>query len=111
MAYVAIGGYIVATSPAAVKILRWLARRPAGGRSTVVFVGVLSIGLSLLNWGLSLIFSGLLVREMARRRELILDYRAQAPPPILDLVVAASRWACHLRRHNSKPIRQASHPT
>jgi len=49
MAYVAIGGYIVATSPAAAKILRWLARRPAGGRSAVVFVGVLSIGLSLLN--------------------------------------------------------------
>jgi short-chain fatty acids transporter len=85
MAYVAIGGYIVATSPAAAKILRWLARRPAGGRSAVVFVGVLSIGLSLLNWGLSLIFSGLLVREMARRRELILDYRAASAAAYLGL--------------------------
>jgi hypothetical protein len=53
MAHVAIGGYIVATSPAAAKIMRWLARRPSSGRSAVVFVGVLSIFLSFLNWGLA----------------------------------------------------------
>jgi short-chain fatty acids transporter len=85
MAYVAIGGYIVATSPPAARALRWLARRPTGGRSAVVFVGVLSITLSLLNWGLSLIFSGLLVREMARRRELMLDYRAASAAAYLGL--------------------------
>lgn len=85
MAHVAIGGYIVATSPAAARIMRWLARRPSSGRSAVVFVGVLSILLSLLNWGLSLIFSGLLVREMARRRELVLDYRAASAAAYLGL--------------------------
>jgi short subunit fatty acids transporter len=50
MTHVAIGGYIVATSPAAAKIMRWLARRPSNGRSAVVFVGVLSIFLSLLKY-------------------------------------------------------------
>jgi short-chain fatty acids transporter len=85
MVYVAIGGYIVATSPLAAKALTWLARKPASGRSAIVFVGVLSIGLSLINWGLSLIFSGLLVREIARRQDLALDYRAATAAAYLGL--------------------------
>jgi short-chain fatty acids transporter len=85
MAYVAIGGYIVATSPAAAVALRWLAARPRSGRSAIVFVGVLSILLSFLNWGLSLIFSGLLVRAIARREDLRLDYRAAGAAGYLGL--------------------------
>ncbi|HEY0219538.1 MAG TPA: TIGR00366 family protein [Afipia sp.] len=85
MAYVAIGGYIVATSPPAASALRWLARLPLSGRSAIVFVGLLSIGLSLINWGLSLIFSGLLVRELARRQEVRLDYRAAGAAAYLGL--------------------------
>lgn len=85
MAYIAIGGYIVATSPPAACALRWLARRPRNGRSAIVFIALLSIGLSLINWGLSLIFSGLLVRELARRSELRLDYRAAGAAAYLGL--------------------------
>ncbi|MGY4472797.1 short-chain fatty acids transporter [Bradyrhizobium sp. USDA 3364] len=51
----------------------------------MVFVGVLSIFLSLLNWGLSLIFSGLLVREIARRTDIRLDYRAAGAAGYLGL--------------------------
>ena len=41
--------------------MRKAAALPSNGRSAVVFVGVLSILLSLVNWGVSLIFSGLLI--------------------------------------------------
>jgi short-chain fatty acids transporter len=85
MALVAIGGYVVAMSPAVSAILRRLAGVPATARGAVVFVGVISILLSLLNWGLSLIFSGLLVREIARRRDIKLDYRAAGAAGYLGL--------------------------
>ena len=85
MAVVAIGGYVVAMSPPVAALLRWMARRPRTGRGAIVFVGLLSIVLSLLNWGLSLIFSGLLVREIARRTDIKLDYRAAGAAGYLGL--------------------------
>lgn len=85
MALVAIGGYVVAMSPPVAAALRRLAAIPSTGRGAVVFVGVLSILLSLVNWGLSLIFSGLLVREIARRRDIKLDYRAAGAAGYLGL--------------------------
>ena len=85
MALVAIGGYVVAMSPPIAAALRRLALVPKTGRSAVVFVGVLSILLSLVNWGLSLIFSGLLVREIARRTDIRLDYRAAGAAGYLGL--------------------------
>lgn len=85
MALVAIGGYVVAMSPPVAAALRWLAKFPTTGRKAVVFVGVLSILLSLINWGVSLIFSGLLVREIARRRDIRLDYRAAGAAGYLGL--------------------------
>jgi len=85
MALVAIGGYVVALSPPVAKLLTQLARLPRTGRGAVVFVGVLSILVSLLNWGLSLIFSGLLVKEIARRSDLRLDYRAAGAAGYLGL--------------------------
>jgi short-chain fatty acids transporter len=85
MALVAIGGYVVAMSPPVAAILRRLAAAPSTARGAVVFVGVLSIVLSLLNWGLSLIFSGLLVREIARRKDIKLDYRAAGAAGYLGL--------------------------
>jgi len=42
---------------------------------------------SLLSWALSLIFSGLLARELARRRELRMDYRAAGAAAYLGLGV------------------------
>ena len=85
MALVAIGGYVVAMSPPVAAVLARLASVPKTGRGAVVFVGVLSIVLSLLNWGLSLIFSGLLVREIARRTDIRLDYRAAGAAGYLGL--------------------------
>lgn len=85
MALVAIGGYVVATSPPAGRALRWLAAIPATGRGAIVMVGLLSIALSLVNWGLSLIFSGLFVREIARRDDIRLDYRAAGAAGYLGL--------------------------
>ncbi|MFE5125079.1 short-chain fatty acid transporter [Streptomyces sp. NPDC056669] len=85
MALVAIGGYVVAMSPPAARVLRRLAAIPSTGRGAVAFVGVVSVGLSLVNWGISLIFSGLLVREMARRPDLRLDYRAAGAAGYLGL--------------------------
>lgn len=85
MALVAVSGYVVAKSPPAMVALRRLARVPTTGRGAVVFVGVLSILLSLVNWGLSLIFSGLLVREIARRTDIRLDYRAAGAAGYLGL--------------------------
>lgn len=85
MALVAIGGYVVAMSPPVAAALKWLARFPASGRGAVVFIGILSILLSLVNWGVSLIFSGLLVREIARRKDIRLDYRAAGAAGYLGL--------------------------
>jgi short-chain fatty acids transporter len=94
MALVAIGGFVVAMSPPVAWLMRRMALMPTSGRSAVVFVGVLSILLSLVNWGVSLIFSGLLVREIARRSDIKLDYRA-----------AASRWGLPPRRRSCRPMR------
>lgn len=85
MAIVAIAGYVMAMSPPVAAVLRWLAKMPRTGRSAVVFIGLLSIFLSLFNWGLSLIFSGLLVREIARRSDIRLDYRAAGAAGYLGL--------------------------
>jgi short-chain fatty acids transporter len=85
MALVAIGGYVVAKSPPVAALMRRAAAVPKTGRGAVAFVAIVSILLSLLNWGLSLIFSGLLVREMARRTDLRLDYRAAGAAGYLGL--------------------------
>ncbi|MDP4023983.1 TIGR00366 family protein [Methylobacterium sp. NEAU 140] len=85
MALVAIGGYVVAVSPPVAALMRRAAALPRTGRGAVVFVGVTSILLSLANWGVSLIFSGLLVREIARRSDLRLDYRAAGAAGYLGL--------------------------
>src|SRR5262245_28485739 len=78
MAFVAIGGYVVATSAPAARLIRRLAQLPGTGPRAVGLVATVSILASLLNWGLSLIFGGLLVRALAERRELRMDYRAAA---------------------------------
>ncbi|MGY3587658.1 hypothetical protein ACVIF9_006335 [Bradyrhizobium sp. USDA 4350] len=75
----------MAMSPPVAAVLARLASVPKTGRGAVVFVGMLSIFLSLLNWGLSLIFSGLLVREIARRTDIRLDYRAAGAAGYLGL--------------------------
>jgi short-chain fatty acids transporter len=93
MAFVAIGGYVVATSAPARRLIRWLAALPNNGRSAVGLVAVVSMLASLLNWGLSLILGGLLVLALAARPELRMDYRAGAAAAYLGL---GATWAMGL---------------
>jgi short-chain fatty acids transporter len=93
MAFVAIGGYVVATSGPAQRLIRRLAAVPSSGEGAVGFVAAVSMLASLLNWGLSLIFGGLLVRALAERRELRMDYRAAAAAAYLGL---GATWAMGL---------------
>ena len=93
MAFVAIGGYVVATSGPAQRLIRALAALPSNGRRAVGLVAVVSMLASLLNWGLSLILGGLLVRALAERRELQMDYRAAGGAAYLGL---GATWAMGL---------------
>ncbi|HEY4319356.1 MAG TPA: TIGR00366 family protein [Herbaspirillum sp.] len=93
MAVVAISGYIVAASPPAAKAIGWLAGLPRSGRAAIAFVAVVSIAASLLSWAISLIFSGLLVRALARRADLRMDYRAAGAAAYLGL---GATWALGL---------------
>src|SRR5205814_4006916 len=56
-------------------------------------VAAVSMLTSLLNWGMSLIFSGLLVRALARRSDLHMDYRAAGAAAYLGL---GATWAMGL---------------
>jgi len=93
MAFVAIGGYVVATSAPVRRLIGWLADLPNNGRSAVGLVAVVSMLASLLNWGLSLILGGLLVLALAARPELRMDYRAGAAAAYLGL---GATWAMGL---------------
>jgi short-chain fatty acids transporter len=93
MAFVAIGGYVVATSPPAARLIRALARVPRSGPGAIGLVALASMLASLLNWGLSLILGGLLVRALATRTELRMDYRAAGAAAYLGL---GATWAMGL---------------
>ena len=93
MAIVSISGYVVASSPPAAKLINWLARLPKTSRGAVAFVALLTIIASLLNWAFSLVFGGLLVRALARRKDLKVDYRAAGASAYLGL---GATWAMGL---------------
>jgi short-chain fatty acids transporter len=93
MAIVAIGGYVVASSPPAAKLIDRLAATPRHGAGAVAFVAAVSMLTSLISWGLSLIFSALLVRALARRADLRMDYRAAGAAAYLGL---GATWALGL---------------
>ena len=93
MAMVAISGYVVAVSPPVTRLIDRIALLPQSGRGAVALVATLSMTSSLLNWALSLIFSGLLVRALARREALNMDYRAATAAGYLGL---GATWAMGL---------------
>jgi short-chain fatty acids transporter len=93
MAFVAISGYVVASSPPAARLIEKLAAVPKTGRGAVGFVALISILASMLNWGLSLVFGSLLVKALAGRKELRMDYRAAAAAAYLGL---GATWALGL---------------
>src|ERR1700682_1094677 len=92
MAIIIIGGYVVATSPPVHKLIRWLASLPRTPRTAVAFVAFFLMAPAMISWGLSLIFSGVLVREVVRNVRGI-DYRAIGAAAYLG---TGSVWALGL---------------
>ena len=85
MAMVVLTGYVVATCPPVARLIDRLATVPQTARSAVSFVAFLSMSVSFLNWGLSLVFGGLLARAIARRSDLRVDYRALGAAAFMGL--------------------------
>jgi short-chain fatty acids transporter len=93
MTFIIIGGYVVADSPPIEKLVRRLAALPTSGRGAVAWVALFGTLTSLIHWGLSLVFSSLLIRALARRTELKVDYRAAGAAACTGL---GSVWALGL---------------
>ncbi|MGA2892898.1 MAG: TIGR00366 family protein [Xanthobacteraceae bacterium] len=93
MAFIVIGGYVVATAAPAQRLIRGLAGLPKTGTGAVGLIAAASMIASLLNYGLSLIVGGLLARALAERRELRMDYRAAGAAAYLGL---GATWAMGL---------------
>ena len=104
MVMVIIGGYVVATAPPMLRVIRALARVPSTPRGAVAYVALLAMTSSLVSWGLSLVFTGLLVREICARLKGI-DYRAISAAAYLGL---GSVWAFGLS--SSAALLQADGP-
>src|SRR5579862_8886631 len=92
MVMIIVGGYVVASTPLVYRAIRALAGIPRNPRSAVAMVALFSMLTSLISWGLSLIFSGLLVRELAHRVK-GMDYRAAGAAAYLGL---GAVWAMGL---------------
>jgi short-chain fatty acids transporter len=92
MVMIIIGGYVVASTPIVHRFIEWLATIPKNGRTAVAMIALFSMLTSLISWGLSLIFAGLLTREMARRVK-GMDYRAAGGAAYLGL---GAVWALGL---------------
>jgi short-chain fatty acids transporter len=92
MAMVIIGGFVVAGSPPCARLISRLAAIPRTARGAVGFVALFAMLTSLLSWGFSLVFTGLLVREVVRQRRRV-DYRALGAAAYLGL---GSVWALGL---------------
>ncbi len=92
MVMVIIGGYVVASTPFVRALIERIAAVPRSPRTAILIIALFSMLTSLISWGLSLIFSGLLARAMARRVK-GLDYRAAGSAAYLGLGVV---WAMGL---------------
>ena len=92
MTMIIVTGYAVATAPPVYAVIRRMAAVPKTGRGAAAFVGLFSMLSSLVSWSFSLIFSGLLAREVAHRvRDA--DYRAIGAAGYLGV---GSVWALGL---------------
>jgi short-chain fatty acids transporter len=92
MVMIIIGGYVVATTPLVNRLIVALVRLPRTGRGAIALIALFSMLTSLISWGLSLIFSGLLTRELAQRVK-GMDYRAAGAAAYLGL---GATWALGL---------------
>ena len=92
MSMIVVTGYAVATAPPVYAIIRALAKFPSTGPGAAAFVGLFSMLASLVSWSFSLIFSGLLAREVTHRVKGA-DYRAVGAAAYLGV---GSVWALGL---------------
>src|SRR6266853_4105909 len=92
MAMIIVTGYAVATAPPIYRVIRRIAEIPKSGRGAVAFVALFSMLSSLISWSISLIFSGLLAREVTHRVRGA-DYRAVGAAAYLGI---GSVWALGL---------------
>ena len=92
MVMIIVGGYVVATAPIVNRFIAWIAQFPKNPRTAIAVIAFLSMLTSLISWGLSLIFSGLLVRELAKRIK-GMDIRAAGAAGYLGL---GAVWALGL---------------
>ena len=92
MALIIIGGYVVATTPAVYWVIKKVAGITTNPRAAIAWIAFFSMITSLISWGLSLIFSGLLVREMSRTIK-GMDFRAAGAAAYLGL---GAVWALGL---------------
>ncbi len=92
MAFIVIGGYIVAVAPPVKKLIVAIASVPKTPRLTVAYVAFWSIATCLLSWGFGIIFAGTLMREVMKRVPGV-DYRAIAAAAYVGM---GSVWALGL---------------
>lgn len=92
MAFIVITGYVVASAKPVHKIIVKLSAIPKTPKGAVAFVAFFAMVASLLSWGFSLIFSGILIREVSKRVKGV-DYRAIGAAGYLGL---GSIWALGL---------------
>jgi short-chain fatty acids transporter len=92
MSMIIVTGYAVATAPPVYAIIRALAKLPKTGAGAAAYVGLFSMLASLVSWSFSLIFSGLLAREVTHRVKGA-DYRAVGAAAYLGV---GSVWALGL---------------
>jgi short-chain fatty acids transporter len=92
MVMIIIGGYVVASTPIVYRAIQALAGIPKTPKGAIALVALFSMLTSLISWGLSLIFSGLFVRELAHRVK-GMDYRAAGGAAYLGL---GAVWALGL---------------
>lgn len=92
MAFIIITGYVVASSKPIHKLIVKLAGIPKSPKGAVAFVAFFSMFTSLISWGFSLVFSGILIKEISNRLEGV-DYRAMGAAGFLGL---GSVWALGL---------------
>lgn len=89
MAMIVITGYVVATSPGVFRLIGRLSALPQSPRMAVALVAFFSMVSAWFNWGLSLIFSAMLAKQVARRLADV-DYRALSAAAFMGL---GSVWA------------------
>jgi short-chain fatty acids transporter len=92
MAFIIITGYVVASAKPVHRLIVRLSGIPKTPKGAVAFVAFFSMVASLISWGFSLIFSGILIKEISKRVKGV-DYRAIGAAGYLGL---GSVWALGL---------------